>query len=269
MKNPINKFKFALKNKHLQIGLWQGLVGAYPSEICASAGFDWLLVDGEHSPNDLQSMLQQLQIIAAYPDTTAIIRILHGYGESGAAIIKQHLDLGVQTLLVPMIDTPEQAAHVVAATRYPPQGIRGMAGGRASRWGRIADYSKVANDEICVLVQAESMTAIENLEAICAIEGIDGVFIGPADLSASMGYIGQLQHPEALRVTDEAIARILKCGKAAGILTADENLAQHYIDIGTTFVAVGLDNNILMRGTKALADKFKGAKTVATAGGGY
>jgi 4-hydroxy-2-oxoheptanedioate aldolase len=269
MQNPINTFKLALKNKQTQIGLWQSLIGGLSGEICASAGFDWLLLDSEHSPNDLQSLMHQLQIIAAYPKTTAIVRVPHGYGDSGAATIKQHLDLGVQSLLVPMIDTPAQAAHVVAATRYPtsqtPHGIRGVAGGRASRWGAISDYAKVANEQICVLVQCESITSLANLEAICAVDGIDGVFIGPADLSESMGYIGQLQHPEVLRTIDKAIARINKAGKASGILTADERLAQHYIDIGTTFVAVGLDNNILMRGTKALVERFMGEKSAASA----
>jgi 4-hydroxy-2-oxoheptanedioate aldolase len=269
MKNPINKFKQALKNKQLQIGLWQGLAGVYSAEICASAGFDWLLVDSEHSPNDLQSTLHQLQIIAAYPETTAIVRVPHGYGDSGAAIIKQHLDLGVQTLLVPMIDTPEQAAHVVAATRYPPQGIRGVAGGRASKWGRIADYAVTANDQMCVLVQIESQLGLDNLDAICAVDGVDGVFIGPADLSASLGYLGQSMHPEALKVTDDAFKRIIKSGKAAGYLTPDEKLAQRYIDMGVTFMAVGLDNNLLMRGTKALVERFKGAKPTAASTSGY
>lgn len=269
MKNPINHFKQALKNKQTQIGFWQGMVGALSAEVCAGAGFDWLLVDGEHSPNDLQSLMHQLHIIAGYPKTTPILRAPHGYGEAGAANIKQYLDLGAQTLLIPMIDTPEQAAHVVQATRYPPEGIRGVAGGRASRWGRIADYSKVANEQICVLVQCESIESLANLEAICAVDGVDGVFIGPADLSASMGYIGQLQHPEVLRTIDEAIVRINTAGKASGILTADEKLAQHYIDIGCTFVAVGLDSNILLRGTKALVDRFMGAAPTAASTSGY
>jgi 4-hydroxy-2-oxoheptanedioate aldolase len=273
MKTPINKFKLALKNKQAQIGLWQGLAAPYPSEICASAGFDWLLVDSEHSPNDLQSTLQQLQIIAAYPETTAIVRVPHGYGDSGAAIIKQHLDLGVQTLLVPMIDTAEQAAHVVAATRYKskdtPQGIRGVAGGRASKWGRIADYAVTANDQMCVLVQIESQLGLDNLDAICAVEGVDGVFIGPADLSASLGLLGQPMHPDALKVTDDAFARIIKSGKAAGYLTADEKLAQRYLDMGVTFMAVGLDNNILVRGTKALVERFKNVKPTAASTSGY
>jgi 4-hydroxy-2-oxoheptanedioate aldolase len=273
MKTPVNKFKQALKNKQSQIGLWQGLAAPYPSEICASAGFDWLLVDNEHSPNDLQSTLQQLQIIAAYPETTAIVRIPHGYGDAGAASIKQFLDLGVQTILVPMIDTAEQAAHVVAATRYKssttPNGIRGVAGGRASRWGRITDYAVTANEQMCVLVQIESQLGLDNLDAICAVEGVDGVFIGPADLSASLGYLGQLMHPEALAVTDDAFKRIIQSGKAAGYLTADEKLAQRYIDMGVTFMAVGLDNNLLIRGTKALVEKFKVAKPAGGLGSGY
>ena len=269
MKTPINKFKLALKNKQAQIGLWQGLAAPYPSEICASAGFDWLLVDSEHSPNDLQSTLQQLQIIAAYPETTAIVRVPHGYGDSGAAIIKQHLDLGVQTLLLPMIDTPEQAAHVVAATRYAPHGIRGVAGGRASVWGRIPDYAATANDQMCVLVQIESQLGLDNLDAICAVEGVDGVFIGPSDLAASLGYLGQPMHPEALKITDDAFARIIKSGKAAGYLTADEKLAQRYLDMGVTFMAVGLDNNILVRGTKALVERFKNVKPTAASTSGY
>jgi 4-hydroxy-2-oxoheptanedioate aldolase len=271
MQNPINQFKRALQNQQTQIGLWQALAAPLPTEICAGAGFDWLLLDGEHTVNDLQTFLQQLQIIAAYPATTPIIRVPHGHGDAGAALIKQHLDLGVQTLLVPMIDTPEQAAHVVSATRYPPSGIRGVAGARASRWGRIADYSQVANEQICVLVQCESTTSLANLDAICAVDGVDGVFIGPADLSASLGYINQLQHPEVLRVIDDAIDRIKRCGKAAGILTADEKLAQHYIDIGAQFVAVGLDGNLLMRGANALMSRFKAVKPdrAGAEGGGY
>lgn len=270
MQNPTNNFKLALANKQTQIGFWQGMVGALSAEVCAGAGFDWLLVDGEHSPNDLQTLMHQLHVLTGYPKTTPILRVPHGYGDAGAANIKQYLDLGTQTLLVPMIDTPEQAAHVVSATRYPPEGIRGVAGGRASRWGRITDYAKVANEQICVLVQCESATSLANLEAICAVDGVDGVFIGPSDLAASLGYIGQLQHPEVLRIIDDAISRINKSGKAAGILTADEKLAQHYIDIGTLFVAVGLDSNILLRGTKALVDKFMGSKpTGAVSSSGY
>ena len=184
MNNPTNPFKLALAQKRLQIGLWLGLASPYTTEICAGAGFDWLLIDGEHAPNDLNSILAQLQAIAAYPASQAIARVPVGHGQVGAALIKQYLDLGVQTILVPMVDTAEQARAVVQAARYPPQGIRGMAGARASRWGRIADYGRRANEQICVLVQAETQAALDNLDDIAGVEGVDGVFIGPADLSA-------------------------------------------------------------------------------------
>jgi 4-hydroxy-2-oxoheptanedioate aldolase len=259
MQNPINPFKQALKEKRAQIGLWVGLADHYTTEICAGAGFDWLLLDGEHAPNDLRSLLQQAQVVAGYPGTHAIARVPVGHGNIGTALIKQYLDLGIQTLLVPMVDTPEQATEIVRAMRYPPLGIRGMGGARASRWGRIANYGKEANAQSCLLVQAESRTAIDNLEAIAAVDGVDGVFIGPADLSAAMGHVGELTHPEVQATIDKAIGRIVATGKAAGILTADEALARKYLSLGATFVAVGLDNNLLVKATSALAEKFKKA----------
>lgn len=261
MKTPVNPFKQALLQRHAQIGLWVGLANAYTTEICAGAGFDWLLLDGEHAPNDLGSLLAQLQALAGYPATHPIARVPFGHGEAGTALIKQYLDLGVQTLLVPMVDTPEQAAALVRATRYPQDdglgGLRGMAGARASRWGRYPHYAKEANAQICLLVQAESRTALENLEAIAATPGVDGVFIGPADLSASLGHVGNAAHPEVQHAIDDAIRRIVKSGKAAGILTSDETLARHYLALGATFVAVGLDTQILARQTSALASTFK------------
>ena len=257
MKNPVNPFKRALAQKQLQIGLWLGLANAYTTEICAGAGFDWLLIDGEHAPNDLNTILAQLQAIAAYPASHAIARVPVGHGHVGTALIKQYLDLGVQTILVPMVDTAEQARAVVQATRYPPQGIRGMAGARASRWGRIADYAQQANEQVCVLVQAETQTALDNLDAIAAVEGVDGVFIGPADLSASMGHIGEQDHPRVRAAMEDAFARILRAGKAPGILMADDALARHYIALGGVFVAVGLDGNLLARHSSALAARFK------------
>jgi 4-hydroxy-2-oxoheptanedioate aldolase len=162
-------------------------------------------------------------------------------------------------LLVPMVDTPQQATEIVRAMRYPPLGIRGMGGARASRWGRIAAYAKEANAQTCLLVQAESRDAVDNIEAIAAIDGVDGIFIGPADLSAAMGHVGELTHPEVQATIETAITRIVKTGKAAGILTADEALARKYLSLGATFVAVGLDNNLLAKSTTALAAKFKGA----------
>ena len=264
MQTPINPFKKALAEKRTQIGLWLGLADHYTTEICAGAGFDWLLIDGEHSPNDLRSVLQQAQVIAAYPGSHAIARVPVGHGNIGTALIKQYLDLGIQTLLVPMVDTQQQAADIVRAMRYPPNGIRGMGGARASGWGRIAQYAKEANAQVCLLVQAESRAALDNLDAIVATEGVDGVFIGPADLSAALGHVGNPGHPEVQAAIADAIQRIIQGGKAAGILTPDETLARKYLALGATFVAVGLDTNLLVRATSALAAQFKAeAKPVA------
>ena len=229
------------------------------AEICALAGFDWLVIDAEHGPNDLQTIRAQLQTLAAYPHSHPVTRLPVG----DTALIKQYLDLGATNLLVPMVDTPEQAAQLVQACRYPQAdglgGVRGMAGGRASRWGHYEDYVHAANEQVCLIVQVESRLGLTNLDAIAATEGVDGVFIGPADLSASMGYVGNSGHPVVQAAIEDAIARILKAGKAPGILTPDEKLAQHYIDLGAVFVAVGLDTNLLMRHTTALAARFKGA----------
>jgi len=262
MQTPVNTFKRALQQQQAQIGLWVSMANSFSTEICAGAGFDWLLIDGEHSPNDLRSIMLQLQTIAAYP-SHAVARIPVG----DTALIKQYLDLGVGTLLVPMVDTPEQARALVQACRYPPEGIRGMAGTRASRWGRYPNYAKEANAQICLLVQAETRLALTNLDAIVATEGVDGVFIGPADLSASMGHVGNPGHAEVQAAIEDAIRRVSRAGKAAGILTADTALARHYLDLGATFVAVGLDTQILVRGTAALVAQFKGgARPPAAAG---
>jgi 4-hydroxy-2-oxoheptanedioate aldolase len=234
-----------------------GLANAYTAEICALAGFDWLVIDGEHAPNDLRSIQAQLQTLAAYPGSHAVARVPVG----DTALIKQYLDLGAQNILVPMVDTAEQAAQLVQAMRYPQNdgqgGVRGMAGARASRWGHFPDYFKRANEEVCLLVQVESREALKNLDAIAATPGVDGVFIGPADLSASMGHVGNAAHPEVQAAIADAIARILKAGKAPGILTPDRQLAAHYLSLGAVFVAVGLDTQILMRQTTDLVAHFK------------
>jgi 4-hydroxy-2-oxoheptanedioate aldolase len=257
MKTPVNRFKKAISEKQAQIGLWLGLANSYSAEMCAMAGFDWLMVDGEHAPNNLQSIQQQLQAIAAYPANNAIARVPFG----DTVLMKQYLDLGVETLLVPMVDTPEQAAQCVQAMRYPQDdgqgGVRGMAGTRASRWGMFPNYAKEANAQVCLLEQAESREALKNLDAIANTPGVDGVFIGPADLSASMGYVGNANHPEVQAAIEDAIARILKAGKAPGILAPDEAQAKHFLALGALFVAVGLDTQILVRQTAALVKKFK------------
>lgn len=260
METPLNPFKQALLEKRQQIGYWLNVPNTTTAEICASAGFDWLLIDGEHTTHSLQTILHQLQTIAAYPGTHPIVRVPMGHGHVGEMLIKQYLDLGAQTLLVPMVDTPEQAQAVVRAARYPDSdglgGIRGMAGGRASRWGRYPRYVHEANDRLCILVQAESRASLENLEAIAAVEGVDGIFIGPADLSASMGHRGNPGHPEMQATMEDAIRRIVRTGKAAGILSPDGTLASRYLEWGAAFVAVGIDTMSLARDANRLAAAF-------------
>ncbi len=251
----VNDFKRALAAGKPQIGLWTALADPYVAEVLACAGFDWLLIDNEHAPNDVRTTLAQLQALAAYP-TQPVVRPV----TADTALIKQYLDIGAQTLLLPMIDTAEQAAGVVAATRYPPRGVRGVGSSlaRASRWNAMPDYLHRAADEICVLVQAESVTAIENLAAIAKVDGVDGVFFGPSDLSASMGMIGQAGTPEVRDAVRAGIDTVRAAGKAAGVLTGDPELARDYLAAGATFVAVGTDIGLLRASTMRLADLFKG-----------
>ena len=266
MQTPVNAFKTAIAQGRPQIGLWQGLGNPYTAEICAAAGFDWLLIDGEHGPNDTLTLLSQLQAIAAYPATHVIARIPMGHGEVGEMLIKQYLDMGVQTLLVPMVETGEQAARLVRCSRYPQDdgkgGIRGMAGARASGWGRRSNYYHEANAQVCMLLQVESVEGMKNIDAIAQTEGVDGVFIGPADLSATMGHVGNPGHPDVQAAIEHAIARIRHAGKAAGILTPNEALARKYLELGCSFVAVGLDTSLLVQATSALATRFKDVKPV-------
>ncbi|MDB5824223.1 MAG: 2,4-dihydroxyhept-2-ene,7-dioic acid aldolase [Herminiimonas sp.] len=250
-----NTFKTRLKSGEKQIGLWMSLANAYTAEVCATAGFDWLLIDGEHAPNEVPTILEQLQALAAYP-SQAVVRPVSG----DAALIKRLLDIGAQTLMVPMVETAQQAQDLVSAIHYPPNGIRGVgsAVARISRWGLRTDYLDRADDDICLLVQAESPKSLDNLEAICEVEGIDGVFIGPADLAASMGYRGNPAHPEVQAAIEDAMRRIIASGKAAGTLVADPTLARRYLDLGCTFVAVGLDVRLLAAATRALRAAFSG-----------
>ena len=251
---PINPFKQALREGRPQIGLWQSMANPLTAEICAGAGFDWLLFDGEHAPNDVPLMLSQLQAVEPYG--------AHAIGRPPTAdvvLVKLYLDLGFQTLLIPLVDTAEEAEAMVRAMRYPPDGARGAGAGsaRVSRWNRVENYFRDADAQMCLLVQAETRRAIENLEAITAVDGVDGVFIGPADLSASLGHRGNAAHPEVQSVIEGAIGRIVKAGKAAGILTSNNEWAQRYLDLGATFVAVGTDVGILAKQTTALANRFK------------
>lgn len=255
-----NTFKVALARREPQVGLWLSLANPYTAELCATAGFDWLLIDGEHSPNDVRSILSQLQAVAPYR-SHPIVRAVTG----DAALIKQLLDIGAQTLLVPMVDTAEQARQLVAATRYPPEGIRGdgAAIARVSRWGLFPDYVERANGEVCLLVQAETKKAIENLDEICAVDGVDGVFVGPADLAASLGHRNNPGHPDVQAAIDDALRRIVASGKAAGTLSSDAGLAQRYFDMGCTFVAAGLDARLLAQATRSLRAQFPGVDKLA------
>ncbi|USW92977.1 4-hydroxy-2-oxoheptanedioate aldolase [Pseudomonas proteolytica] len=266
MDMPVNRFKQRLNSGEAQIGLWLGLADAYCAELAANAGFDWLLIDGEHAPNDLRGMLGQLQAVAPYA-SEAVIRPVIG----DTALIKQVLDIGAQTLLVPMVESAAQARELVRAMRYPPQGIRGVGSAlaRASRWNSIDGYLDQADAQMCLLVQIESLEGLANLDAIAAVEGVDGVFIGPADLSASMGHRGNPGHPDVQAAIEDAIARIRQAGKAAGILSADEKLARRYIELGAGFVAVGVDTTVLMRGLQGLVGKFKGTASPVGTGGVY
>ncbi|HKW36607.1 MAG TPA: HpcH/HpaI aldolase/citrate lyase family protein [Burkholderiales bacterium] len=250
---PANLFKRALKANQPQIGLWCSLSSHYATELVAGSGFDWILLDTEHSPNDLESVLQQLQAAASYP-THPVVRVPW----NDMVTIKRFLDIGAQSLLIPYVQNAEEARNAVAYTRYPPAGVRGVAGAtRATRFGRAKDYAKRAHEEICVLVQVETQTALDNLEAIAAVDGVDGVFIGPADLHASLGYTGETNNPKVMPVIDEAIRRIRRAGKAPGILTGVEMDARRWLQCGGLFVAVGADTGVLARGTEALAAKFK------------
>jgi 4-hydroxy-2-oxoheptanedioate aldolase len=262
MQTPTNTFKQALQAGEPQIGLWVGLADGYAAEILASTGYDWLLVDGEHAPNDLRSVLAQLQGISSAWSAQGeaershpVVRIPVG----DTALIKQVLDIGAQTILVPMVDTAEQAAQLVQAMRYPPEGIRGMGSAlaRASRWQAYPNYLHEANAQSCLLVQAETVEAMKNLDAIAATRGVDGVFIGPADLSASMGFVGQPGHPEVQAVIADGIARILKAGKAPGILATSEEQARKWLAAGALFVAVGVDTMLLTAAARQLLAKYK------------
>jgi 4-hydroxy-2-oxoheptanedioate aldolase len=255
MNVPPNPFKRAISRGTPQIGLWVALADAGCAELCAGAGFDWLLLDGEHGPNDLRTLLAQLQAIAAY-DSHPVVRLPHG----DANLIKQVLEIGAQTLLVPMVETAAQAADLVTAMHYPPVGKRGVGAalGRSSRWSRIPNYLTQATEELCLLVQIETVQGLENAADIAATPGVDGIFIGPADLSASMGHLGEMTHPDVLAAIERCIKLARGAGKAAGVLMGDETLVRRYLDLGCTFVAVGADTLLLSMSADRLARTFKG-----------
>jgi 4-hydroxy-2-oxoheptanedioate aldolase len=249
---PVNAFKHAIAAGRQQVGLWCSLPGAYAAEAVAGSGFDWLLLDTEHSPGDPLTVLPQLQALAAYP-VSPVVRP----AANDAVLIKRILDFGAQSLLVPYVQSADEARAAVSATRYPPEGIRGVSSmTRATRFGRIPDYGRRAADELCLLVQVETREALSRLEAIATVPGVDGVFIGPADLAASFGHVGQPGHPEVVSAIEDAIARIRACGKPAGILTPDQSFAARCMALGTVFTAVGVDAALLARGSETLRRQF-------------
>lgn len=250
---PVNAFKRTLAERRHQLGLWCSLPGAYAAEIVAGSGFDWLMFDTEHSPGDPITVLAQLQAAAPYP-VSCVVRP----AANDTVLIKRFLDIGAQTLLIPFVQDEEEAAAAVAAMRYPPDGVRGVSSvSRASGFGRVADYGRKAAAELCLLVQVETVEAVERLEKIAAVPGVDGIFIGPGDLGASMGYVGQPGHPAVKAMIEDIIRRLAACGMPSGILTPDTAFAARCIELGTSFTAVGMDAAILARGTEALARQFR------------
>jgi 4-hydroxy-2-oxoheptanedioate aldolase len=250
----MNRLKKAFAEKSPAVGLWQALANPYTAEICADIGYDWLMFDCEHSPNTLQTLLSQLQAVAAYPVEPIVRPPSHD-----PAIIKQYLDLGVRTLLVPMVDSAEQARQIVAATRFPPNGIRGIASAtsRASRFGTMANYLQETHKDLCVITQIESRQALDDIEAIAAVDGVDALFVGPGDLAGSLGHLGDPGHPEVRTAIENALARIKATGKPAGVFAASGEQAKAYFAAGVAFVSVGTDIGLLSKGGRELLERSR------------
>ena len=250
---PPNKFKAAIAERRRQIGFWLSLASPFAAEAVAGAGFDWLLLDQEHSPSTLTTVLGQLQAVSAYSGSAAVRP-----ASNDPVSIKQLLDLGAQTLLIPYVQSAGEAADAVAAMRYPPYGIRGVSAvTRATRFGRVREYGRRAEEKLCLVVQIETVEALDQLEAIAEVDGVDGIFIGPSDLAASLGHVGEPNHPNVKRAVLDAIRRVDALGKPAGLLTLDPAFAQESLDAGAVFVAVGVDAALLARGSDELRRAFR------------
>ncbi len=246
MRLPANPLRAALAAGDRQWGMFTSLADPVGAEICAGAGFDFVVIDTEHAPTDHRTVLTQLQAMSAYP-VEPVVRLWN----DDRALIKRTLDLGARSILVPMVDDAEQAAAIVAATRYVGGG-RGVSSARAARWGRVEGYHRAADDDICVLVQVETQRALTELESICSVSGVDGVFVGPMDLATSLGHIGEGNHPDVVDIVADALGRISACGTAAGVLAATAESRHRYLAAGATFVAVGVDTGLLARVTDEL-----------------
>jgi 4-hydroxy-2-oxoheptanedioate aldolase len=245
-------------------GMWVCSGSPLVAEICAGAGLDWLLVDMEHSPNGLESVLAQLQAVAAYP-VSPLVRVPVG----DIVTIKQVLDLGAQNLLVPMVSSPDEARAVVAAVRYPPRGRRGVGSAlaRSARWNRIDGYLENADQHLSLFVQIETAAGVAAAAELAAVHGVDGVFVGPSDLAASMGLLGQQSHPEVVAAVRRAFEGVRSVGKPVGVNAFDPAVAQSYLEAGASFVLVGADVALLARGSEALAARWVGAVRVAGGAG--
>lgn len=254
---PDPSLKDALKDAdHSLAGIWVCSASPLIAEICAGAGFDWLFIDAEHSPNDLQNILAQLQAVRSYPVVPVVRPAVND-----PVLIKQFLDLGVQSLIIPMVNDAQQAAAAVAACQYPPKGVRGVGSAlaRSARWNRIPEYLTRADETITIMVQIEAAEAVANVEQIVATDGVDGIFIGPSDLAASMGVIGQQGHPDVVAAVIRSINAAKAAGKYAGVNAFDQASARKYMDAGADYVGVGADVALLARATEALAASFSSA----------
>lgn len=250
---PQNRFKKALREGRQQIGLWNSLPGPLASELLATCGFDWVVIDTEHAVTDIPDTLAMMQAMAPYR-THAVVRP----AANDPVLIKRLLDLGAQTLIIPYVQNAEEARAAVAAIRYAPRGIRGVAGmTRATLFGQVAGYAARAEEELCLILQVETADALDRIPEIAAVDGVDGLFIGPADLAASMGHAGNSGHPEVVDAIERAIRAIRAAGKPAGILTLDPEFARRCIDWGTGFTAVGMDIALLAQAARGLAARFR------------
>lgn len=248
-----NAFKAAIAERQRQVGLWLSLSSGYAADVLADVGYDWLLLDTEHSPSDLGTVLCQLQALEA-GSSTAIVRPAW----NDPVLVKRLLDIGAQGLLFPMIQTPEEAAAAVAACRYPPRGVRGVSMGmRGSRFARTKDYFDKAEDEIAVLVQVETREALDQVEAIASVDGVDGVFFGPADIAASLGQLGNILNDDLWNTILEAAAKVHALGKPTGTLIGNTGRVKQCFDGGMSFVACGSDLNLMARGAEALLARVK------------
>lgn len=252
MKVPTNKLKKALKSGEVQLGIWSNLKSPLVAELLSYVPLNWTLVDMEHGPNDVGDVISQLQAMAG-GDTSPIVRPPW----NDTVIIKRLLDAGVQSLVIPYVQNADEARAAIAATRYPPAGVRGVAGGsRATRFGKVQNYYHQAADELFVILQVETASAIDEIEAIAAVEGVDAIFVGPSDLAASMGHLGNYDHPDVQAKIQQAAVRIKNAGKVSGILSFNPQRAKEYIALGYQFVAVASDQSLLASAADRLADEF-------------